>query len=103
MNTNKKIIYVTIAILIILILIPTIYKVVKNHENALYKVVNKKVIETAITCKNQGFCTNEKITLKELYELEMLEEVNDPVTKQIYNQDSYVVKEDNQYIFVVVD
>lgn len=100
---NKKIIYFTIILLLLLILIPTIYKVVKNHENALYEVSNKKVIETAITCKNKGFCTKEKITLKQLYELEMLKEVNDPVTKQIYNEESYVIKKGNTYKFIVVD
>lgn len=100
---NKKIIYITIIIILLLILVPTIYKVVKNHEKALYEVTNKKVIETAITCKNKGFCNKDKITLKELYELEMLSEVNDPVTKQIYNDKSYVIKDGDDYKFVVID
>lgn len=103
MNINKIIIYVTISLSVLLVLCPTIYKVVKKHKADLYDVTNKKVIESAITCKNKNICQNDKITLKELYDNNLLDEVCDPITKQIYNDNSYVIFQNNQYVFVIED
>ena len=103
MNTNKIVVYVTIIICLLLVLCPTVYKVINKHKNDLYDVTNKKVIETAITCKNRNICQNDKITLKELYDNKLLDEVSDPITKQIYNDNSYVIYQNNQYVFVIED
>lgn len=103
MNINKIVSFVTVIILIILVIIPTVYKVTKNHDEALYKVVNKKVIEAAITCKNTDVCKQEKITLKELYENNYLEKVSDPKTKEIYKDSSYVIYKDGKYQFIIED
>ena len=101
MNTNKIIIFSSIVGIVLIVLCPTIYKVVKNHEDNLYDVVNKKVIEAAITCKNTGKCPNEKVTLKELYDNDLIEFVSDPISKKIYNENSYVISTNGSYEFVV--
>ena len=74
-----------------------------NHKKDLYDVTNKKVIEAAITCKNRQLCLNEKITLKELYDNKLLDTISDPITKQIYKDTSYVIYENNKYVFIVED
>lgn len=103
MNTNKITIITTIIALILIIGIPTIYKVVTSHDNHLQSVVNKKVIEKAEECYYSDKCENEKIYLKDLYALNMLEQVSNPITKEYYNESSYVLVKDNKFTFVVVD
>ncbi len=101
MNTNKILITTSIIILI-LIFIPTMYKTVKTHEDNLYKVLNKEVIEAYKKCLNEEVCKSNKATLEELYQNKYLDKLIDPVTKRVYNEDSYVIKKDNNYKFVVI-
>lgn len=101
MNINSFSIYTTIIILVVLLTVPTIHKVNQNHESALYEVTNKKIIEAAITCKNKELCKNEKITLSELYKNKLLTDMVDPITKQVYSSESYVIKQNSEYVFVV--
>ena len=102
MNTNKITIIGSIIIIILIITIPTIYKVVSMHHDNLYKVEDK-IIEKAKNCYNDGICLNENITLKELYDHKYLEKMSDPVTKEYYNENSYVTIKDNKYKFIAVE
>lgn len=95
MHKNKIIIYGTILIIILLISIPSTIKTVKKHNDRLESVVEKKIIETAQNCYYNDSCVNETITLAELYEKMNLEEMTNPITKQIYNENSYVDVKDN--------
>lgn len=100
---NKKIVIISVIIILVIISIPTGYKVIKNHHNNLYKVVNDKIIESAKKCYYDDVCIEDKITLKFLYEKGYLKEkLNDPVTKEYYNEASYVKRDNNNYEFVVV-
>ena len=103
MNTNKITIIGSIIIIILIITIPTIYKVLSMHHDNLYKVVEDKIIEKAKNCYNDGICLNENITLKELYDHKYLEKMSDPVTKEYYNENSYVTIKDNKYKFIAVE
>ena len=98
MNTNKITITGTILIIVLLISVPTIYKVVKNHRNNLYLVVNNKIIDAAKKCYFEEKCSNGKITLKELYDLDYLEIVSDPVSKENYDENYYVNPENFEFI-----
>ena len=100
MNTNKITIKMTIVIILLIIFIPTICKVIDNHYNNLYKVVNQKVIEAAKKCYYEEKCLNNKITLKELYDLEYLDIVSDPVSKENYNVEYYVEISNNEFKFI---
>lgn len=102
MNTNKVSIISTIIAITLIIGIPTIYKVVNNHFDSLNKVVEKQVIEKAKSCFYNGICLNEKILLKELYDLG-LEKVSNPRTKEYYNENSYVLRENIEFKFIVVE
>ena len=100
---NKKVVIISVIIILAIISILTAYKVVTNHQKNLYKVVNNKIIESAKRCYYDEVCQDEKITLEFLYQNNYLEEkVNDPVSKEYYNELSYVIRNDDNYEFVVV-
>ena len=65
MNTNKIILIGSVIVIMCIISVPTIYKVIKNHENNLYQVTEKKIISAAKECYYYEKCQNEKIYLKE--------------------------------------
>jgi hypothetical protein len=71
--------------------IPTFYKVISENHRKLYIVTEKLVIEAAEKCYYDDKCKNTKITLKELYENNYLKDkVINPVTKEIYSDNSFV-------------
>ena len=83
MTTNKITIIGSIIVVLLVISIPTIYKVVKSHQDNLYQVVE------------------EKIYLENLYDLEYLDQVSNPITKENYNVKSYVLVNNNKFEFKV--
>lgn len=103
MTTNKITIIGSIIAILLIISVPTIYKVYKNHVDNLYEVVEEKIIGAAKKCFYDEKCNREKILLKELYELNYLEKVNNPVTKEYYNENSYVSRKNIDFKFVVVE
>lgn len=101
MNTNKIIIIFSILVIMLLLFIPTTYKVIKNHNNNLTQVVENKIIEAVKKCYYEDNCKNEKVTLRELYELNYLEPISNPISKEFYNEDSYVEIKDNNFNFII--
>lgn len=98
---NKKIITITIIIIIVLVSSVTIYKVLKVHNERLITVEEKHIIEVAKQCVNEKKCSGSEITLQTLYDLEYLERASNPVTKEFYNPESYVLIEDSSYTFII--
>lgn len=86
-----------------IILIPTLYSVIKNHNDKLLEVSYKRIEEAAKKCYLDKKCSNEKITLKELYDNNYLEKESNPVTKEYYNEKSYVLVKDKTFKFKIVD
>jgi hypothetical protein len=99
MNTNKYLIIGSIVVVLFIIGIPTTYKVIKNHQNNLIKVVTDKIIIAAKKCHYDEKCSNDKITLKELYDNKYLDKLSNPITKEYYNELSYVKISNNNYEF----
>lgn len=100
MNTNKIVIYVTLIFSLLVIGIPTFYKVTKNHHSNLELVTQKQILEAAQNCFYEQKCPNDKITLKELYNQKYLvDEVIDPLTKIVYDYNSYVLVDENGFNF----
>ena len=100
MNINKKITISAVIIIFLIIVIPTTYKVIKNHNNHLFQVVEKKIVEAAKKCYYEEICSNETITLRELYEYDFLELVSNPISKEYYNENSYI-EVNNNFKFIV--
>ncbi|MBR4231445.1 MAG: hypothetical protein IKR74_04775 [Bacilli bacterium] len=91
MRSSKFIICLSIIICSLMVSIPTFYKVISENHRKLYIVTEKLVIEAAEKCYYDDKCKNTKITLKELYENNYLKDkVINPVTKEIYSDNSFV-------------
>jgi len=103
MNTNKVTVIGSTIVILLIILIPTVYKVIKNHQDNLYQVVEEKIINGAKKCYYEEKCLNEKNKLKELYELNYLGEVNNPITKEYYNEESYVERKKSEFKFIPIE
>ena len=58
---QKTINILLIFIIFIIIVIPTIWYVNKVHNDDLWLVVNKEVIEAANKCKNENVCKENKV------------------------------------------
>lgn len=101
MGKNKLWIYFTIVVIVLLIAIPSTYKVITKHNERMLKNTTQKIIEAAKDCYYNNSCVNNEITLEELYEKTGLSIMNNPVTKKIYNEKSYVsVKENFRFVEV---
>lgn len=98
---NKKIILIILCIIASVIVITSIIKVSISHKEKLYNSTVSKIIETAKRCYNEEKCSSNKITLKELYDLKYLDQMSNPKTKEIFNEKSYVVIENNEGTFIV--
>ena len=99
MNRNKVIINITIVAIILIILIPTVYNIIKKHNDRLIKVTEKRIEEAAKDCYLKDICKDNKITLKVLYDNKYLKKESNPITKEYYNEESYVLVKNNTYIF----
>lgn len=96
MISKKHLIYLTILAVLLIITIPTVYKVIKNHRTKLYAVVEKEIIEAAEKCWNEEKCIDNEIELEMLYKLDYLEKQSDPITKKVYDEDSKIIKNDKK-------
>lgn len=90
--SKKTLCLITVIACLLIITIPTVYKVIKDHQTKLYAVLEKAIVEASEKCWNKGDCKNETITLKELYDLKYLEKQINPVTKKVYDQASTITK-----------
>ena len=87
---NKKVIIITIAIIVGMILIPTIYKIHENHNEKLLLVVEEEFHYYAKMCYLNDECSS-TVTLKELYEKKYLEnKLTNPINKKYYNEKSSI-------------
>lgn len=100
---NKAWVILTVLLIISLITGVTSYKVLKNHNDKVLLVESKYIIEKAKNCVNQKKCSGNTITLKELYDLGMLDKQVNGTTKEYYNENSYVEIKDSNYEFVIVN
>lgn len=81
----------------------SIYKININHNDKLLLVSKKNIEEQARKCYNDKKCTKSVVTLQELEDLNYLNNEFNPVTKEYYNKKSYVKKENDTYIFVIIE
>ena len=98
---NKWCICITLILVVCLICGFTTYKVVKSHNEKLTLVETKYIIETARKCINEHKCKDKNnVTLKELYDLKYLDKQVNSVTKEYYNENSYVKYSNSEYVFI---
>ena len=91
-----KVVNLTIFIILGLIIAPTIYKIIDNHNQEKIKVVEEEFLFEAKTCYNKGLCT-EIVYLKDLYANKLIEEkLTNPINKKYYKEESYVNLKTNE-------
>ena len=95
MEKKKNIIKVLIIITLILIIVFTIYKLNKKHEEKLYDVLYSEIKYKANKCYLDKKCES-TITLKELYEKEYLSTQYDPISKEELNNNIKIVIKENE-------
>lgn len=99
---NKWVISITVILFLGLVIGVTSYKVIKIHNDKVLLVESKYIIETAKKCLNEKVCNGDIITLKTLYDYGYLETQVNEVTKEYYNEESYVLVKDSEYQFIIV-
>lgn len=101
---NKVVISFTVVIIFLMIFIPTFNKVKEDKTNSYLTVLKNKIIYAAQECWNHDLCKNDKLTIKELYNSGYLAtpQVN-PKTKENLNEDSYIVRNNNELTVTIVD
>lgn len=82
----NKFIMILFLIVLCILLIFTMYKLNKKHEEKLYNVLYSKIKYQANKCFLKKECERD-ITLKELYEKKYLEIQYDPITKEELNKE----------------
>ncbi len=97
---QKTINILLIIIIILLIIIPTIWYVNKVHNDDLWLVVNKEVVEAADKCKNNNECNDSTVTLDYLISKNYIVKIYDPITKEAINGTSYVDYATNEFKIV---
>lgn len=88
--SNKNVILLTLAIIAGMIVIPTIYKVHKQHNDKLLIVVENEFEYYAKECYLNDDCGS-NVTLKDLYDKGYLEDkLTNPINKKIYDEASSI-------------
>lgn len=95
---NLNIILLTIVIL--LVIVPSFIKVKQEHNKKLWDVTNKEVIEAAQKCRNESGCLENKVTIDYLINKGYLNNVVNPLTKEIINKNSYYDYETKEFIII---
>lgn len=97
MNKNITIIFLTGIASILIIGLPTVLKIHNAHEERLYEVATKKIIESAELCYREQICIKEEMTLKELQATGYLEEnIINPKTKTYFDENLKLIEENFQ-------
>ena len=94
---KKTINIILIIIIILLFIVPGIIYINNKHNQNLWLVVEKEVVEAANKCINEDKCSN-RVTLKFLIDNDYLDKVYNPITKEAINDLSYV--ENNKLVIV---
>ena len=94
---TNKIHTIIILLLLITIIIFTIYKLNKNHEEKLYNVMYKKIEYNSYKCYLDKKC-NDSFTLEDLYENKYLDTMYDPITKEELDENIKINIKDNKVI-----
>ncbi len=92
---EKKIISCVYISLFLVVVVFSIYKVNKKHEEKLYEVLYGRIEYAANSCYLDNAC-NDNIVLLDLYEKGYLDVQYDPITKEEINKETKItINEDN--------
>lgn len=101
MNKNILIIALTIVGIIIIITLATLLKIKENRISSKYDFIIDNFIYFSKKCVEEEKCTDNVVTLKELYKNKYIEKEINPKTNEYFNDKSYIKILD--YSFVIVE
>ena len=93
--SNKSLIFLTIVLLIAVIVVATLLKITEIHDERLIYAMESKISYYAKRCYLEGNCDGD-VTLADLYDRGYLEEIVNPVTKEIISKDTIISYNDNE-------
>ncbi|MCI8575722.1 MAG: hypothetical protein HFI09_04555 [Bacilli bacterium] len=99
MSSFKTTFWLTVLATILIIGLPTILKITKNHEERMYLVATKKILESAEACFYDDVCQDSMISLGDLKQKGYLDDVIDPQTKTYFEDDLMLVYENYRVSF----
>lgn len=88
----------TLILLVLLVAIPSIIKVYNKHRVKLYNSVIDNAKYQALKCYHEDNC-GDVITLKELYDLKYMDSLVNPLTKEIYDENTTFTIKNNKVSF----
>lgn len=94
----KKISSIVVILLSIVLIVLTIYKINKQHEDKLYDVLYSRIEYASNRCYLEKKCDN-TFTLKDLYENKYLETEYDPITKEELDSSLEIKIKKNKVVF----
>lgn len=87
----------TVCILTIIIITDTTIKINDHHEEKLIYAMESKIQISAKRCYLENKCSG-AVTLEYLYKNEYLDEIINPVTKEIINHETVIELKDNNIV-----
>ncbi|MBO5475498.1 MAG: hypothetical protein J5982_03200 [Bacilli bacterium] len=95
--SNVFILFGTICILAVIVITRTTMEITEHHEEKLIYATNTKIQVKAKRCYLENKCSG-VVTLEHLYKNKYLDEIINPVTKEVVNKDSTVEFVDGKII-----
>ena len=100
MNKNKIIAILTVIAAILIVALPTLFKIYWGYEERTFLVASNKVLESASDCYRASDCHGE-VTIKELRSKGYLvEPVINPRTKTYFDESIVLVAKDYEVTFL---
>lgn len=95
--SNFSIFFINVCLLIIIVITCTTIKINQEHEEKMLYAMKTKIEYNAKRCYLEDKCHDE-VTLDDLYQLNYLSEVVNPVTKEILDKNIKINYIDNKII-----
>lgn len=101
MSKNKIIAFVTVIAAILIVVLPTIFKIYQGYEERTFQVAAKKILESASDCYKDGVCINQIMTIDELKKTGYLkEDVINPRTRTYFEGSLKMIEKDFEVTFM---
>ena len=92
----------TIIALLLILGIPTMLKLKEEQDKNIELVITNKIKDSANRCWNTDNCINNKVYIKELYNMGFLKQIVNPKTKEYISEESYAIKENNEVKVTII-
>lgn len=97
MNEKKMVLFLTMIATIAIVVFPTIFQIYQRHEERLYEVALKELLERAEACYRDQVCKKHEMTIRELNQTNYsVANIVNPKTKTYFDESLILVEEQFQ-------